>query len=144
MKEYLVYPYRSSSKFCSQDCHAKSQKGKVNEALQEGRKKVRGINHPFYGKGLSEEHRRKISENHADMSGDKNPTWKGEDAKYGTKHDWVERQLGKPQRCDKCGTTHPQRYEWANRSRTYKRDIDDWIRLCVFCHRKADYYQLPL
>lgn len=53
--------------------------------------RMKGENHPLYGKGHSEESRRKISDNHADVSGKKNPNYgKGkfgsDNASYGKKH----------------------------------------------------------
>lgn len=60
--------------------------------------------------------------------------WKGEDAKYGTKHDWVELWMGKPNLCSKCNTIESKRFMWHNISEKYKRDLDDWIRLCAKCH----------
>lgn len=76
--------------------------------------------------------------------GDKSPRWIGDKVGYAGLHDWVETQLGKPKHCAKCNTSRDTKYEWANRSRKYKRDVTDWIRLCVSCHQKADYHKLPL
>src|SRR4051812_22800066 len=66
-------------------------------------------------------------------TGPRKPGWKGEDAGYVAKHAWVQRQLGKPSLCADCGTTDAKRYEWANISGEYKRDLDDWKRLCTRC-----------
>jgi hypothetical protein len=71
-------------------------------------------------------------------SGEKHPNWKGVDAKYGTKHDWVERHFGKPTKCEMCLTTNANKFEWANISGKYKREKSDWIRLCTSCHMKFD------
>lgn len=65
--------------------------------------------------------------------------WKGEDVSYSGLHYWVARHLGKPQHCEQCGRTRgTKRYEWANKSGEYKRDLSDWLRLCVPCHRTMD------
>ena len=63
-----------------------------------------------------------------------------EDGKVGMQalHSWVKRRLGKPQKCEHCGSTTAKKYEWANKSHEYKRDLSDWIRLCTSCHRKYD------
>lgn len=135
------YINRGGGRYCNRVCVGKACYIINKEKFNYDR---RGKNSPNYGRHFSQEWKDNISKNHADMSGDKNPGWKGDDAKYGTKHDWIERKLGKPNKCEKCGTTEYHRYEWANRSRTYKRIVEDWIRLCVPCHRKADYHKLPL
>lgn len=140
--KYFVHPYRKElSKFCSASCHGKYRYAQIKERFTIVR---RGIDHPTFGKRLPESWRKKISQNHADMRGDKNPSWKGDKVGYHGIHDWIAKERGKPQLCELCGSNHKQKYEWANRSRKYKRDTNDWIRLCVYCHRKADYHQAPL
>lgn len=78
---------------------------------------------------------RKINKEH---SGNKHYAWKGEDAGYGSKHDWVNKSFGKPKVCNHCGTTKAKKYEWANISGLYKRIRLDWLRLCKSCHMKFD------
>lgn len=58
---------------------------------------------------------------------------------YITLHSWVRYHKGKPNLCEKCGATEAKKFEWANISGEYKRDLSDWIRLCVSCHRFMDY-----
>lgn len=68
-----------------------------------------------------------------------NPNWKGDEAGYTSKHDWLYLRFGKPKECEGCGTTDEQtRYEWANISGKYKRVRSDWKRLCKKCHNKLD------
>lgn len=66
--------------------------------------------------------------------------YKGDKVGYDALHDWVKRELGTPLRCEHCGKNNltKQKIHWANKSRKYIRVIDDWIRLCVSCHRKYD------
>jgi len=70
--------------------------------------------------------------------GEGHPLWKGNEVGYYALHSWIERQLGKPQECANCGSTEPRKYEWANKSGQYLREISDWLRLCTPCHRKYD------
>jgi len=67
------------------------------------------------------------------------PNWKGEKASKPAIHDWVKKHRGKPNKCEHCGTIKDKKFEWANKSDKYKRDLTDWIRLCVKCHSKFDY-----
>lgn len=67
--------------------------------------------------------------------------WKGEKASYHAMHAWVARHRGKPQKCEHCGTTEKKMYHWANKSHEYKRDLNDWIRLCRPCHSRYDKLQ---
>ena len=60
--------------------------------------------------------------------------WKGDDVGYDGLHDWVEKKLGKPRKCESCDTTEAKVYHWSNKSGKYKRVLDDWQRLCVKCH----------
>ena len=71
--------------------------------------------------------------------GSKNSKWKGDSVGITSLHLWVSRYKGKPKKCEDCGTSDPIiRYEWANISKKYKRDLNDYKRLCVSCHRKFD------
>ena len=77
------------------------------------------------------------------MIGEKNPMWKGENVGYYSLHKWVHRHLGKPMECSNCKqkqTTNGRKIHWANKSHLYKRDLSDWVTLCVKCHSKYDRY----
>jgi hypothetical protein len=78
--------------------------------------------------------------NRPDITGVKNNMWKGDDAKYVAKHMWIASKLGKPCTCEFCGRTNlkGRQIHWANKDHTYKRDLEDWIRLCVKCHSNYD------
>lgn len=137
--EYLVYPYRAiTAKFCSRKCKDLYLIGKAPIGI-DNTGKIPWIK----GKKHTAETIIKLK-NRFYPKGEAHPSWIGDDIGYAGVHDWIEKELGKPQYCQRCGSSNAQRYEWANRSRTYKRDTNDWIRLCVFCHRKADYHQSPL
>lgn len=69
---------------------------------------------------------------------EKHPQWKGDQVGYQALHDWIKRNLGKPQACKHCNTTIAKRFEWANISGKYKRDINDFMRLCTSCHHRYD------
>lgn len=64
--------------------------------------------------------------------------YKGDNVSYSGLHYWVSSRLGKPSKCEKCGTTDSPRYEWANRSGKYLRELNDWERLCKKCHNNKD------
>lgn len=70
--------------------------------------------------------------------GSESHAWKGDKAGYGSMHDWVRKELGKPSFCEICKTLEAKKYEWANISGQYKRDVTDWKRLCTRCHHKFD------
>lgn len=83
---------------------------------------------------------------HKISSGENHPFWKGDRVGYDALHDWVRKRLGAPQLCEFCGITKPPEglgkkkdyFEWANKSRKYKRVESDWLRLCVKCHKGYD------
>jgi hypothetical protein len=75
---------------------------------------------------------------HSETKGKNNPQWKGAKAGYFSIHDWVKLRLGRPKLSAHCGTTTAKKYEWANISKKYERNIKDWLRLCTSCHRKYD------
>ncbi len=85
----------------------------------------------------SEETRRKIGLSH---SGERSVEWKGESAGYQAKHMWIRKLLGTPSECENCTltTSNSRQFHWANISGEYKRDLSDWVRLCVSCHMLID------
>lgn len=68
------------------------------------------------------------------MQDEKHPNWKGDNVGYNALHSWIQKKLGKPSKCDKCKTIKAKRFEWANISGKYMRDLNDWKRLCAKCH----------
>lgn len=65
---------------------------------------------------------------------------------YSNLHSWVYKTLGRPMICKNCKkeVKEGSKIHWANISRNYKKDINDWIRLCSNCHVKYDYNKLIL
>jgi hypothetical protein len=59
---------------------------------------------------------------------------------YGALHNWIRRHYGKPTNCEYCMKENlkGKRINWANISGEYKRDRNDFVRLCVPCHRLFD------
>ena len=73
------------------------------------------------------------------LTGEKSNVWKGDKADYTSKHQDITRKFGKPKKCEVCGTDDPnKKYEWANKDHKYSRNKEDYIRMCVKCHRKYD------
>ena len=128
-------------------------KGKrgLQTAWNKGTKGIIKSNSGTFKKGhkMSKEVRRKISETCKKrgvgkwMKGrpeEEHNMWKGDDVGYTALHDWVKKHLGRPKKCEYCKLDDKKRvYHWANKSGKYKRNLKDWVRLCVPCHRKYDY-----
>lgn len=72
------------------------------------------------------------------VKGEENTSWKGDDVSYSGLHKWIERELGKPKECWRCGDKSNRKYEWASIEHKYERDTDNWVRLCTPCHRYID------
>jgi len=120
-----------------------TNKGKTNwnkggHLSQEWKDKIRKSNK---GKIVSDETREKLSKAlTGKFTGKNNHNWKGDDVGYYALHTWVKKHLGRPTKCEHCGkdglTGH--QIQWANKDHKYRRNLDDWMRLCVKCHRKYD------
>lgn len=102
------------------------------------------ISRAMKGRKKTPEHLEKIAtalrgRKRPDMQGKKHFAWKGELAHYDSLHNWVVRYRGKKKECSHCGLNDSKKtYHWANLSGEYKRELDDWVRLCVPCHSKMD------
>lgn len=75
---------------------------------------------------------------HEAVTGDKNKNWKGDNVGKVALHGWAKRRLIKPTVCEHCGEVKV--LDLANKSRKYKRDLNDWLWLCKKCHAKYDDY----
>ena len=84
---------------------------------------------------LTEQHKFKMSESHR---GNKAYNWKNDKVGYYALHIWVTRWKGKPKFCEDCGNMIAKKFEWANISGLYKRDLNDYKRLCTRCHHIFD------
>jgi hypothetical protein len=73
-------------------------------------------------------------------SGENHHNWKGDFTSYRSMHRWVVRQKGQPTKCEQCKlenfTSH--QIHWANIDHKYKRNTNDYIRLCAKCHKSHD------
>lgn len=120
---FLTYPsHAARRKYCSCACNAKA-------------------NRPQVGHKLSESVREHLSRVRKGLHvGPRNPLWKGNKVGYRALHYWVSTHLGKPTTCESCKKTGltGRKIQWANKSRQYKRDLSDWMRLCVPCHMQYD------
>lgn len=83
---------------------------------------------------------------HLKITGVRNANWKGDEVSYRNLHRWVVRQLGQPGDCANCDKTKLTRHQihWANISHEYRREVDDWVRLCTKCHKAYDMNKLTL
>ena len=94
------------------------------------------------GKKMSDEHRKKLSEAKLRRYADKtrHPSWRGDDVGYFGLHGWIQSVKGRPTTCEGCDKKGlvGNKIHWANKSHLYKREVSDWVRLCVPCHSKYD------
>lgn len=95
------------------------------------------------GRKVFPETRQKISNSllgHKGLVQEKNPSWKGDDASYSTKHKWIYRNYGSPTTCEHCQTNNliGQQIHWCSIDHKYERDRTKWLRLCKKCHGLFD------
>lgn len=69
-------------------------------------------------------------------TGENNNNWKGDNVSYRNLHRWIERKLGKAEKCMNNLNHKSRRYHWANISGEYKRDLNDFRQLCPSCNLK--------
>lgn len=122
-KTFLYYASEKSGKFCSHKCFWSTKTLCKYQYKWEGKKHKPET----------------IAKMKLAQVGTKHWKWGGKNICYTAIHKWVQRHKGVPKFCVHCGTTDPKMtYEWANVSRKYLRDLNDFIRLCTPCHKKFD------
>lgn len=94
------------------------------------------VNYPELSEKEKGRRREHLSRVRSDNRGEKNPMYKGDEAGYAARHDWVRSRKAKPELCECCGLVPP--LDLANISGEYKRDLDDWEYLCRRCHMMND------
>lgn len=114
-KEFRVFPFEKDiRKSCSTKCANKYRKQN-----QGGYKSIKG--------SLAK-------------MGSKNPQFGKikENPSYEALHHYIHKRLdkAKPEKCEHCG--EEKKLEMANKSREYKRELEDWLWLCKKCHFKYD------
>lgn len=121
---------------------SKTHRDNISKNSRSGEVDVRKkISNTLKGRKLSEEHKLKIRLSTKGINKEeKNNSWKGDKVGYSALHAWVYKKLGKPDTCENCLKTNlfGMSIHWANISHEYKRDVNDWIRLCVKCHHDYD------
>ena len=62
----------------------------------------------------------------------KNIGRKGDNVGYGALHDWIRKNLPKPELCEICSIKPAENS--ANMTGVYDRNLNHWEYLCVSCH----------
>ena len=145
-KEFYAYRYRileGNSKYCSRKCWSKSRLGHI--PWNRGTKGIMKSNKTSWKRGIIP--KGSILFKKGDTSWNKgkqvpqiqnenHPLWKGDKASQKAIHSWIKRKYGKAKVCEICGSN--KNIGWANKYHTYKRKIEDWMQVCLSCHRKYD------
>ena len=100
--------------------------------------KKRGFGKWMLGRKLPEIVKRKMGRKDTNHH-----AWRGDNAGYRAKHTWIQGKRGQPTICEHCGTAGLKGHQihWANVSGKYKREFDDWLRLCAKCHKIYDLHE---
>jgi hypothetical protein len=119
---------------------ARSRMSQAKKGISLGAEHKANISNAKKGKTPAN-HKQALAAAHAmpKKTGEANPNWLGDAVGYSGLHVWIRKQRGTPSVCEECGDTNAKRYEWANISGDYLRDISDFRRLCVSCHRREGY-----
>lgn len=84
-----------------------------------------GVKNGMYGK-------------HSWNYGISNPVWRGTMKEYYKIHYWIRKKLGKAKDCWFNKDHISSKYHWANISKSYLEDVNDWTSLCASCHAQYD------
>ena len=146
-KTYICYIKLGRGKYCSWDCYKKSDSFKFKKgytpktAFQKGHIPwIKGKKVSYYSPRMTGKTAWNKGLKFPQFSEENHYNWKGNKVSYVGLHMWVYKHLGKPDRCEHCNKSglKSRFIQWANKSGEYKRELSDWVRLCVKCHIAYD------
>lgn len=60
-------------------------------------------------------------------------------ANYSSVHKWIVRWYGKASKCENVNCTgKSKKFDWANMTDKYEKNIKNFLQLCRSCHTKKD------
>lgn len=114
---------------------SKSHKGHSHPQTEATKRK---ISKARIGMRFTKEHRENIAKAGKLKHEENHNHWSGDAVGNKGVHAWVRRQKGRPNFCEICKSTTKKNYHWANIGHEYKRRLEDYVRLCVSCHKRYD------
>lgn len=126
-KKFKVHNYRKDAKYCSSKCYQEIWEPPLNRKT--------------FKKGKRSSPSTEFKKGHFEPKGEKSRNWKGDKVTYSGIHQWIRRNLGLPEICEFCGKNglRGKKIHWANKDHQYRRNLNDYIRLCISCHQKYDF-----
>jgi len=100
--------------------------------------KYSGKGNPHFGKPHSEETKELIRKKN---TGENNKCWKGDFATSHALHAFLRKNKEKQKYCENCGKEKFLELSFNHKLERYTRNPDDYLWLCVKCHKKRDYYE---
>jgi len=88
---------------------------------------------PSFGHEVTADTREKIRQT---KLGKRNAAWKEEGAGYSALHNWLHRNFQKTGACDLC--KRERQTEWSNLFGQYRHVREDFLEMCISCHRRYD------
>lgn len=132
--------YLRNPRFCSRKCSSIAQTKNRRSCLYCGLSFIPSTTRNGMGRFCSMQCSGNYQKKHNLRRDENHPGWKGDDVGYPGIHKWIQKNLGKPTECERCGKSGltGKQIHWANKYHTYKRNLADWLRLCADCHTKYD------
>ena len=147
---------KGKRKYCSKACQSMAYSGEGNpfygQKHTEGAKakmqadpmrKRKGEDHPLYGKPKSDKARIRMSQNHADFEGKKNPHWKGGISSYTVKYQRARKLALKRDgfSCVECGRVRGKLDVHHVDGDTHNNVLKNLATLCDSCHARFHAYE---
>jgi ribosomal protein L40E len=64
--------------------------------------------------------------------------WKGDDANYFSKHEWLRKHYPKTGICEECGAKGPTDFAFQHHPEPHTRNREDYAEWCRSCHTAVD------
>ncbi len=141
-KDFYISPSRvvlGRKNYCSFACVKQAKATKPNRTCRVCKKRFYRYpsqeKHRGFGKFCSKPCKGVWMAKH--WSGEGSPSWKGQSVSYSPLHHWVRKNKGRAQE-HLCAFCKKPAQEWANKDHLYTRDLDQFVAMCIKCHRNHD------
>lgn len=138
-----VADFKKRAKYCSKECKHKGWVGRKPYNAGKTRAEDSRIAQPWLNKSRDENTMQKLQEGRKKVKGENHPLWQKKPT-YRAIHGYINKYWVKAGVCEFCKNAKNKsgKTQWANKENYDRMDREDWYELCSSCHKTYDLAKL--